>query len=72
MTGQGKAGGDAVASEFARGAAKRSSGPIGEFLYFFRRTRKFWMVPVVLLLLFAGFVLVTGGTAIAPLIYTIF
>ena len=71
--GSGKKG--AGASEFeqemerARGA---STGPVAEFWYFLNRTRKWWMVPILLALLTAGVLLVIGGTAVAPLIYAVF
>jgi hypothetical protein len=44
-----------------------------EFLSYLRARRKFWLVPVVLvLLLFGGLMILAKGSAIAPFIYTIF
>jgi len=44
-----------------------------EFWEFIRVRKKFWLLPiVVLMLLFGGLVVLTKGTAIAPFIYTIF
>ena len=63
------------AGEFERQAersAKASTGPVGEFLYFLGRTRKFWMVPLIVALLLASLIVVAGGTAMAPLIYALF
>jgi Family of unknown function (DUF5989) len=38
-----------------------------------RQERKFWLLPVVvMLLLFGGFAIVTQGSALAPFIYAIF
>ncbi len=35
--------------------------------------RKFWLVPVILVLLILGFLIVFGGSsALAPFIYTLF
>jgi hypothetical protein len=56
----------------AERAAKASAGPAREFLYFLGRTRKFWMVPVIVALLLASLIVVAGGTAVAPLIYALF
>jgi len=56
----------------AERAGRKSGGPLSEFWYFLGRTRKWWMAPVILALLLVGFLLVTGGTALAPLIYTVF
>ena len=38
-----------------------------------KERKKFWLVPVIIILLLAGFLIVFGGgTAIAPFIYTLF
>jgi hypothetical protein len=46
---------------------------IAEFWDFLRVRKKFWLLPViVLMLLFGGLIVLTKGSAIAPFIYTIF
>ena len=46
---------------------------IKEFWSFLKERKKFWMLPIVLVLLFLGFVIViSAGSALAPFIYTIF
>ena len=61
------------AVEFETRAANRlRSGPLGEFWYFLKRTRNWWLAPIIFLLLIVGGLLVLSGTAIAPLIYTLF
>jgi len=55
-----------------RAAGRGSSGPLGEFWYFLKRTRNWWLAPIILLLLMVGGLLVLSGTAVAPLIYTLF
>ena len=46
---------------------------IAEFCEFVWERKKFWLVPVFLLILvFGGLVVAVKGSAIAPLIYTIF
>ena len=46
---------------------------IAEFWDFLRVRKKFWLLPViVLMLLFGGLVVLTKGSALAPFIYTIF
>jgi len=46
---------------------------IKEFWDFLRERKKFWLLPIVLVLLLLGFVIfVTAGSALAPFIYTIF
>jgi hypothetical protein len=57
---------------FEAQAAEPGTGLIAEFWDFFRTNKKWWMIPlVVVLLILAGLVLL-GGTALAPFIYTMF
>ena len=40
---------------------------------FLRQRKKFWLLPIILILLtFGGLVVLAGGSAIAPFIYTLF
>jgi hypothetical protein len=40
---------------------------------FMREQKKFWMLPVVILMVvFGGLIVVTKGSAVAPFIYTLF
>jgi hypothetical protein len=40
---------------------------------FMRERRKFWLLPILLMMaLFGGLLVVTKGSAVAPFIYTIF
>ena len=44
-----------------------------ELWRFMRIRKKYWLMPIVLLmLLVGGFVVLTQGSAIAPFIYTLF
>ena len=50
---------------------------MGEFVVelwmFMRERKKFWLLPIILVLvLFGGLVVMTQGSAIAPFIYTLF
>jgi hypothetical protein len=50
---------------------------MGEFVLelwaFMRERKKFWLLPiVVVLLLFGGLIVLTQGSAVAPFIYTLF
>ncbi|MCZ7657335.1 MAG: DUF5989 family protein [Xanthobacteraceae bacterium] len=46
---------------------------IAELWEFMRERKKFWLFPLMLLLvLFGGLVVLTKGSAVAPFIYTIF
>jgi len=44
-----------------------------ELWQFLKVRKKFWLLPVILILLiFAAIIVLTAGTAIAPFIYTLF
>ena len=44
-----------------------------EFWNFLRVRKKFWLVPVfIVMAVFGGLIVLTKGTAVAPLIYTLF
>ena len=44
-----------------------------EFFEFLKVRKKYWLLPILLvLLLFGGLIVLTQGTAVAPFIYTIF
>lgn len=46
---------------------------LAELWGFLRVRKKFWLLPVILvLLLFGVLVVLTSGTAVAPFIYTLF
>ena len=44
-----------------------------ELFLFLRTRKKFWLIPlIVILLLLTTLIIVTSGSALAPLIYTLF
>jgi hypothetical protein len=46
---------------------------VRDLLGFLKERRKFWLFPIIIILLSFGVVIVlAGGTAIAPFIYTLF
>ena len=60
-------------SEFERAAKQPGSGFVGELWGFLKSNKKWWMLPIVTLLLLLGLlVLFTQGSPLAPFIYTIF
>ena len=45
----------------------------GELLHFFWQRKLWWLIPMIVVLLFFGIVMIIAqGSAIAPLIYTLF
>lgn len=53
-------------------AAKRHSSPTlaAEFLDFLRHNKKWWLLPILLILLLFGVLIFLSGTGAAPFIYT--
>jgi hypothetical protein len=46
---------------------------LSEFWEFMRENKKYWLAPIVIVLLLVGFLLVVAkGSAIAPFVYTLF
>ena len=46
---------------------------IAELWEFMRVRKKFWLLPLmILMVVFGGLVVLTKGTAVAPFLYTIF
>jgi hypothetical protein len=59
--------------DFAAQAAQRGSGSVaGEFWDFLRENKKWWLAPIVVSILLLGVLVLLGGTAAAPFIYTLF
>ena len=46
---------------------------VKEFWEFLRIRKKYWLLPIILVLgIFGGLIVLTQGSAVAPFIYTIF
>ena len=59
-------------NEFAREGGRKQQGLFGEFIGFLKENRKFWLIPLVVVLLLLGVLIILGATAAAPFIYTLF
>ncbi len=64
---------DAVKDEFTTEAMEgRRSSLVGEFVEFLGQNKKWWLAPIVVSVLLLGALVLLGGTAAAPFIYTLF
>lgn len=59
-------------NEFEQANQQEQAGIVKEFIAFLRENKKFWMIPLLLALLAIGALVILGGTAAAPFIYTLF
>jgi hypothetical protein len=69
MTDQEKQKGDDFAAQAASG--DRSS-LVREFAQFLSQNKKWWLAPIIASILLLGALVLLGGTAAAPFIYTLF
>jgi hypothetical protein len=51
---------------------KKNRGFLADLAQFLRENRKWWLTPIVLVMLLLGVLLVLAGTSAAPFIYTLF
>ena len=59
-------------SEFAAEAELPPRSFLAEMWDFTRSNKKWWIAPLILVLLLLGALIAIGGTAVAPFIYTLF
>jgi hypothetical protein len=57
---------------FESRAAEAPSSAVSELLAFAFNNKKWWLAPIIVVLLGLGALVVLGGTAAAPFIYTLF
>ena len=57
---------------FEASGTEKESGLLGEFFAMMKENKKWWLVPIVLILLVFGLLIILGATGAAPFIYTLF
>ncbi len=60
------------AAEFEQAAHQARGSIAGEFVQFLKHNKKWWLIPVVIVLLFIGVLVILSSTAAAPFVYTLF
>ena len=63
---------DQSKERFEKAATQGSQGLIVEYLRFLFRNKKYWLIPVIVVLLAIGLIGVLGGSTAGAFIYTIF
>ncbi|TVQ83530.1 MAG: hypothetical protein EA380_00030, partial [Phycisphaeraceae bacterium] len=53
-------------SAFEQAAKQKSRGVVGEFIDFLKTSKKWWLTPIILVLLLVGGLVLLSGTAAAP------
>ena len=62
----------AEAKSFREQSEEGSVGIVREFIDFLKYNKKWWLLPIVLMLFIVGLIVVLGNTVVAPFIYTLF
>lgn len=63
---------DKPANDFEKLTSEPDRGVLAEFWDFLRYNKKWWLLPILIVLLLIGVLILLSGTAIAPFIYTLF
>ena len=59
-------------TEFEKSGGQKDIGLFGEFIGLMKQNKKYWLIPLVIILLIFGVLIFLGTTAAAPFIYTLF
>lgn len=59
-------------NDFVAQASGERSGLASEFVDFLKDNKKWWLAPIIVSILGLGMLVLLGGTAAAPFIYTLF
>lgn len=57
---------------FEDAGEKPATGIAAEVLALLKHNRKWWLIPIIIVLLIFGTILILGGTSAAPFIYSLF
>jgi len=57
---------------FSKQSEVKQRGPLAEFCGFILHNKKWWLTPIIIVLVLVGFLAVLGGSGVAPFIYTLF
>lgn len=63
---------DSKADEFAELGRQQQTSLLYEFVLFIKESKKWWLVPILLVCGLLGLLALLGTTGAAPFIYTIF
>jgi hypothetical protein len=63
---------DQERNEFSKQAEGKQRGALSEFLSFALHNKKWWLTPIIVVLIAVGLLAVLGGSGVAPFIYSLF
>ena len=57
---------------FEASGEEKADSLLGEFFGMVKNNKKYWLIPLVLILLLFGVLIILGSSVAAPFIYTLF
>ena len=63
---------DPQKTSFSKQAEGKQRGAIAEFLSFAAHNKKWWLTPIIVVLILVGVLAVLGCSGVAPFIYSLF
>ena len=63
---------DEPRKSFEQAGDEKPASLVGEVIGMLRHNKKYWMIPILIVLLLFAVLLILGGTGAAPFIYTLF
>ncbi len=61
-----------MTDDLRRLSEKKSTGLVREMWDFLSHTKKWWLTPILIMLVLLGVLILLAGTGAAPFIYTLF
>lgn len=59
-------------TSFEEAGREKQTGLLADVWRMLKQNKKFWLIPLIIALLVFGLLIMVGGTAAAPFIYTLF
>ncbi len=63
---------DDTKNTFEQAGQDRQTSLLADVWAMLKQNKKFWLIPLIIALLIFGLLIMVGGTAAAPFIYTLF
>ncbi|MDB6040475.1 MAG: hypothetical protein JWM99_4316 [Verrucomicrobiales bacterium] len=63
---------DSNKNRFEKAGSQKRASLVSEFVGLLKQNKKYWLIPIILMLLVFSLLILLGGTAAAPFIYTLF
>jgi hypothetical protein len=59
-------------TEFEKSGEQKDIGLFGELVAMLKQNKKYWLIPLLIILLLLGALIALGSSAAAPFVYTLF